>query len=110
MHIRGLNNAKRFMVLFAKMFKKHFPTQLYACYVHQAPSFFSSVYDLLRPILPKASRDKIVIVREKGQLPQPDSQDDATMTPLAGSDRPDDVRTSLQPTQYHAEDEEGVGR
>lgn len=69
MLMRGLHQVKHFMVLFAKMFKEHFPTELHACYVHQAPSFFASVYDILRPILPKASRDKIVVLRKNDGVP-----------------------------------------
>ena len=83
MQMRGLNQIKRFMILFAKMFKQHFPTQLYACYVHQAPSFFASVYDLLRPILPKASRDKIVVMRKNGQSPVP--TDDASVASISSA-------------------------
>ena len=83
MQMRGLNQIKRFMILFAKMFKQHFPTQLYACYVHQAPSFFASVYDLLRPILPKASRDKIVVMRKNGQSPSPVPTDDASVSSIS---------------------------
>jgi len=67
MKMRGMNQIKRFMLLFAQMFKQHFPVELQVCNVHHAPSFFASVYDLLRPILPKASRDKIVIVHPTSQ-------------------------------------------
>lgn len=64
MLMRDLKHIKRFMVMFARMFKMHFPVQLQVCYVHHAPSFFASVFDILRPILPKASRDKIVVMRK----------------------------------------------
>lgn len=70
MRMRGMNQIKRFMLLFAQMFKEHFPTELEVCNVHHAPSFFASVYDLLRPVLPKASRDKIVIVKTVEQTAQ----------------------------------------
>lgn len=63
--IRGIPLMKNFIIAFAKMFKQYFPTELQACYVHYAPSFFVSVYDLLRPILPKESRDKIILLDSK---------------------------------------------
>lgn len=65
MRVRDMAQHRTFMVQFAQMFKMTYPTELEACYVHGAPVVFSSVYDLFRSILPKESRDKIVIVKTK---------------------------------------------
>lgn len=71
MLVRDMANHKTFMMQFAQMFKLTYPTELESCYVHGAPVVFSSVYDLFRSILPKESRDKIVIVRARGKTPPP---------------------------------------
>lgn len=71
MLVRDMAHHKTFMMQFAQMFKLTYPTELESCYVHGAPVVFSSVYDLFRSILPKESRDKIVIVRSKGETPNP---------------------------------------
>lgn len=63
MLVRDMAYHKAFMMQFAQMFKITYPTELEACYVHGAPVVFSSIYDLFRSILPKESRDKIVIVK-----------------------------------------------
>lgn len=63
MLVRDMAHHKTFMMQFAQMFKLTYPTELEVCYVHGAPVVFSSVYDLFRSILPKESRDKIVIVK-----------------------------------------------
>ena len=69
MLVRDMAHHETFMLQFAQMFKLTYPTELESCYVHGAPAVFSSVYDLFRSILPKQSRDKIVIVREKADDP-----------------------------------------
>lgn len=65
MLVRDMSHHKTFMMQFAQMFKMTYPNELEVCYVYGAPLVFSSVYDLFRSILPKASRDKIVIVKSK---------------------------------------------
>lgn len=65
MLMRDMAHHKTFMMQFAQMFKLTYPTELESCCVHGAPAVFSSVYDLFRSILPKESRDKIVIVRSQ---------------------------------------------
>ena len=65
MVLRNMNQHRSFMLHFAQMFKVNFPKELNACYVHNSPSFFSSIYELLKPILPKASCEKIIIVKSK---------------------------------------------
>lgn len=64
MLVRDMAQHKTFMMQFAQMFKMTYPNELEVCYVYGAPLVFSSVYDLFRSILPKASRDKIVIVKK----------------------------------------------
>ena len=63
MLMKNMMQHRKFMLSLAVMFRDRFPTQLYACYVHHAPSFFHSVYDLLRNVLPKSARDKIIMVK-----------------------------------------------
>ena len=53
------------MLKFAQMFKMVFPNELTACYVYGASSVFSSIYELFKSVLPKHSRDKIIIVPSK---------------------------------------------
>jgi hypothetical protein len=65
--MKDIVQHRKFMVSLAVMFRDHFPVELYACYVHHAPSFFRSVYDLLQGVLPKASRDKIIMVKPASQ-------------------------------------------
>ena len=62
MRLSGMTQHRRFMMQFARMFKVKYPNELHACYVHNAPSFFASIYDLFKPILPRSSRDKIIIL------------------------------------------------
>jgi hypothetical protein len=62
MQILDLASLQTFMLKFAQMFKKVYPSELEACYVHGAPAAFASVYELFRSILPKASREKIILV------------------------------------------------
>lgn len=73
MVIRDMAQHRLFMLHFARLFKENYPKELQACYVHNAPSFFSSIYELFRPILPKTSRDKIILIKpEKNkQLVEP---------------------------------------
>ena len=63
MVIREMAQHRVFMLHFARLFKETFPQELTACYVYNAPSFFSSIYELLRPVLPKSSRDKIIMAK-----------------------------------------------
>jgi hypothetical protein len=63
MPIRDIAQLRTFMVHFAKMFRTTFPTELDACYIYNAPRFFDSIYELFKPIMPKASRDKIVLTK-----------------------------------------------
>lgn len=63
MKVLDMAHHKAFMMQFAQMFKLTYPTELEACFVHGAPIAFSSIYDLFRSILPKTSRNKIVIVK-----------------------------------------------
>ena len=63
MVIREMAQHRVFMLHFARLFKETFPQELTACYVYNAPSFFSSIYELLRPVLPKSSRDKIILAK-----------------------------------------------
>ena len=63
MVIREMAQHRVFMLHFARLFKETFPQELNACYVYNAPSFFSSIYELLRPVLPKSSRDKIILAK-----------------------------------------------
>lgn len=73
MVIRDMAQHRLFMLHFARLFKDNYPKELQACYVHNAPSFFSSIYELFRPILPKTSRDKIILIKPKNnkQLVEP---------------------------------------
>jgi len=67
MVIREMAQHRVFMLHFARLFKETFPQELTACYVYNAPSFFSSIYELLRPVLPKSSRDKIIMAKSGQQ-------------------------------------------
>ena len=67
MVIREMAQHRVFMLHFARLFKETFPQELTACYVYNAPSFFSSIYELLRPVLPKSSRDKIILAKSGQQ-------------------------------------------
>lgn len=62
MLMRDMTTHKTFMMNIAKMFKMVYPNELKACYVHGAPRVFSSIYELFKTILPKHSRDKIIII------------------------------------------------
>lgn len=66
MQLRDMTALRTFMIEMAKVFKVVYPTELEACYVHGAPNIFASVYDLFKTILPKSSRDKIVIMKGGG--------------------------------------------
>lgn len=65
MLMRDMTTHKTFMLKFAQMFKMVFPNELTACYVYGASSVFSSIYELFKSVLPKHSRDKIIIVPSK---------------------------------------------
>ena len=67
MVIREMAQHRVFMLHFARLFRETFPQELTACYVYNAPSFFSSIYELLRPVLPKSSRDKIILAKSLTQ-------------------------------------------
>jgi hypothetical protein len=62
MVLKDMVAHRTFMRSLAVMFRDTFPTQLYACYVHHAPHFFRSIYDLLHSILPRSARSKIIIL------------------------------------------------
>ena len=91
MVLKNMTQHRQFMSRMAAMFRDDFPTELFACYVHDAPSFFASIYDLLRPILPQSAREKIIVVRRRKQQSTAatvahllnDSAAAATTTPLA---------------------------
>ena len=68
MLMKDMMQHRKFMMSLAVMFRDTFPTQLYACYVHHAPSFFHSVYDMLHNIIPKSARDKIIMVKSNKKL------------------------------------------
>ena len=61
MKLKNMPTMKTFMVHFAKVFKVTYPSELEICYVIGAPSVFAAIYELFKSILPKESRDKIVI-------------------------------------------------
>lgn len=65
MRMRDMATHKTFMVNIAQMFKMVYPKELATCYVYGASTVFSSIYELFKTILPKHSRDKIIIVRNK---------------------------------------------
>ncbi len=65
MVIKDMVQHRKFMLSLAVMFRETFPTELYACYVHHAPSFFYSVYEMLQNVVPKSARDKIIMVKQK---------------------------------------------
>lgn len=62
MLMRDIHTHKTFMLKFAQMFKMVYPNELEVCYVYGASTVFSSIYELFKSILPKHSRDKIIIV------------------------------------------------
>jgi hypothetical protein len=64
MVIKDMMQHRAFMLSLASMFRDTFPTELYACYVHHAPSFFYSVYEMLHNVIPKSARDKIIMVKK----------------------------------------------
>jgi hypothetical protein len=64
MLMRDMAQHREFMMQVAQMFKLTYPTELEVCYVHGAPTVFASIYELFRTILPKASREKIVIMKQ----------------------------------------------
>ena len=61
MKLKDMPTMKTFMIHFAKVFKVTYPTELQICYVIGAPTIFAAIYELFKSILPKESRDKIVI-------------------------------------------------
>ena len=62
MVLKDMVEHRKFMVNLAIMFKDTFPTQLHACYVHHAPIFFKAIYEILQSIIPKSSRNKIIML------------------------------------------------
>lgn len=80
MVIRDMAQHRLFMLHFARLFKEHYPKELQACYVHNAPSFFSSIYELFRPILPKTSRDKIVLIKSEKTKQLAEPKENATLS------------------------------
>jgi len=65
MLMRDMTTHRTFMIKFAQMFKSIYPNELATCYVYGASTVFSSIYELFKSILPKRSRDKIIIVSAK---------------------------------------------
>jgi hypothetical protein len=49
-----------------KTFLEQFPNMLRRCEIYNAPGFFPAVYKILSPILPKETREKIHIIKKKG--------------------------------------------
>ena len=80
MVIRDMAQHRLFMLHFARLFKDNYPKELQACYVHNAPSFFSSIYELFRPILPKTSRDKIILIKPEKNKQLVEPKVNATLT------------------------------
>ena len=63
MHLKNIHLHRNFIFRVTSMFKESFPTELAACYVHDAPFIFSQVFEMIKPFLNREMRQRIIIVK-----------------------------------------------
>lgn len=63
MHLKNIHLHRNFIFRVTSMFKESFPTELAACYVHDAPFIFSQVFEMIKPFLNREMRQRIIVVK-----------------------------------------------